>query len=178
MSAPGKILLILLVLSSRISFAQQPGPERQDTSISIFWNPDLKVRIRIFNPEEPDRGKMNSVLELFSARKEPEQERIFFRDSMFASMLQIRLADFNGDGVKDLLVYHLNESKENPTYHLYLVNPSEGRLKRVRGFERVYNPYYDHSRCLIYGVDSYERQMVTREYIVNKEGILAYVRPR
>ena len=65
----------------------------------------LKVRVTIFQPEEPDVRRQNAVLTLFS--DESGSQRILFKDSLFAYMLQFRLMDLNGDGVKDLLIYNI-----------------------------------------------------------------------
>ena len=65
----------------------------------------LKVRVMILRPEEPDVRHKNAVLTLFS--DEIGSQRILFKDSLFAYMLQFRLMDLNGDGVKDLLIYNI-----------------------------------------------------------------------
>ena len=134
----------------------------------------LKVRVMILRPEEPDVRRQNAVLTLFS--DESGSQRILFKDSLFAYMLQFRLMDLNGDGVKDLLIYNVNNGQENSSYHLYLVDQKSERLIRVRKFEKVFNPYYDQSRCLIFGFESFERKLVLRQYLINKKGelVLAY----
>ena len=164
------ILFISLVLTVRTTFAQL-GSERLDTTISIFWNPDLKVRVQIFDPEEPDIKKKNAVLSLYSL--DQGSQRILFRDSIFAYTPLFRIMDLDGDGIQDLLVYNANNGPENLSYHLYLVNQKLGRLTRVKDFERVFNPYYDQKQCLIFGYESFERKIILHHYQIDKKGALS-----
>jgi hypothetical protein len=168
------LLFASLLLISEVGIGQETAFERLDSTISIFWNSMLKVRIKILDPEEPDIMRQNTVLTLSSA--ESGSQRIIFRDSLFAYMLQFKMMDLNGDGIKDLLIYNVNNGKENLSYHLYLVNQKSGRLIRVKGFEKVFNPYYDESRCLIYGFESLEKKLILRQYLITNKGelVLAY----
>jgi hypothetical protein len=168
------LLFASLFLISEGAFGQGITSERLDSTISIFWNSMLKVRIKILDPEEPDVKRQNTVLTLFS--DESGSQRIIFRDSLFAYMLQFKMMDLNGDGIKDLLIYNVNNGQENLSYHLYLVDQKSGRLTRIKGFEKVFNPYYDQSRCLIYGFESFEKKLILRHYLITKKGelVLAY----
>ena len=82
--------------------------------------------------------------------------------------------DFNGDGIKDLLVYYVNNGQENLSYHLFIVDQERGRLTRVKGFEKVFNPYYDHDRCKILGFESLEKKLILRIYQIDKKGTLSW----
>ena len=137
------LLFASLFLISEVAFGQGTAFERLDSTISIFWNSMLKVRVKII-----------------------------FRDSLFAYMLQFKMMDLNGDGIKDLLIYNVNNGKENLSYHLYLVDQKSGRLIRVKWFEKVFNPYYDQSRCLIYGFESFEKKLILQQYLITKKGEL------
>ena len=165
------LIFISLLLTFKITSAQQSNSETLDTTISIFWNTNLKVRIQIFDADEPDDQRKNTILTLFSL--DQEHQRILSRDSLFAYTLQIRMMDLNGDGIRDLLIYNVNNGPENPCYHLYLVEQKLERLTKVKGFEKVFNPYYDQSRCLIFGFESFERKLILHQYIINNKGILA-----
>ena len=164
------LLFASLFLISEVAFGQGTAFERLDSTISIFWNSMLKVRVKILDPEEPDVRRQNAVLTLFSG--ESGSQRIIFRDSLFAYMLQFKMMDLNGDGIKDLLIYNVNNGKENLSYHLYLVDQKSGRLIRVKWFEKVFNPYYDQSRCLIYGFESFEKKLILQQYLITKKGEL------
>jgi hypothetical protein len=168
------LLFISLFFPGQLVFGQEIGSERLDSTISVFWNPMLKVRVNILDPEEPDGRRQNTVLTLYS--DENGSQRILFRDSLFAYMLQFKMMDLNGDGIKDLLIYNVNNGQENRSYHLYLVDQQSERLIKVRKFEKVFNPYYDQLRCLIFGFESFERKLVLRQYLINKQGelVLAY----
>jgi hypothetical protein len=173
MKAFKSIFLISLAITVVLTSAGQSSSEKLDTTISIFWNPNLKVRIQILNPEEEDIKKKNSVLTLFSL--DNGSKLILLRDSIFAYTFLIKMTDLDGDGIKDLLIYNANNGSENLSYHLYLVDQKLGSLRKVRGFDKIFNPYYDQRKCLVYGYESFERKLVLYRYIVNKNGTLAMV---
>jgi hypothetical protein len=164
------IIFISFFLIDVTTSAQQLSSEKLDSTISIFWNPDLKVRVQVINPDEPDIQNKNSILTLYSLDQGTQQ--ILFRDSIFAYTLLFKLMDLNGDGIKDLLVYNTNNGAENRSYHLYLVDQKLGRLTRVSGFEKVFNPYYDQKECLIMGFESFERKMIVKQFSINRLGNL------
>jgi hypothetical protein len=165
------IFLISLVLTVGTTSAQQLSSERLDTTISIFWNPNLKVRVQILDPEEQDIQNKNTILTLYSL--DQGSQHILFRDSIFAYTLQFKIIDFDGDGIRDLLVYNANDGPQNPSYHLYLVDQKLGRLTRVKGFEKVFNPYYNQSRSVIDGFESFERKLILKHYQIDKKGTLS-----
>jgi hypothetical protein len=142
-----------------------------DTTISVFWDANLKLRVHILDPDEPDARKNNTFLTLF--RSDKDNEHILFRDSIFAYMLLFRITDMNGDGIKDLLIYNTNIGAENKSYHLYLVDQKNGSLKRVKKFERVFNPYFDQSQCLIFGFEGFENKLNLYHYQIDKTGVLS-----
>jgi len=171
MTSSRYIFFISFFTSGLIAAAQQPSSEKLDTTLSIFWNLEIKVHIQILNSEEFDPQRKNAVLNLFIL--DHGSQRNVFRDSLFAYTLQIKMMDLNGDGIRDLLIYNTNNGPENRSYHLYLVDQKLGRLTRVKGFEKVYNPYYDQSQCLILGFESFERKLILNHYQIDKKGTLS-----
>jgi len=165
------ILFILLALTVKATSAQQVSSEKLDTTISIFWNPNLKVQVQILNPDEPETKNKNTILTLYSV--DQGSKRILYRDSIFAYTLLFKMMDLNGDGIRDLLVYNTNNGAENRSYHLYLVDQKSERLIKVKGFEKVFNPYYDQSKCLILGFESFERKLILNIYRIDKKGTLS-----
>ena len=165
------LFLISLVITVVTASAQNTSSEKLDTTISIFWNPNLKVRIKILDPEEPNSKKKNAVLTLFTLNQ--ESQRMLFLDSIFAYTLQIRMMDLDGNGIQDLLIYNMNNGAENKSYHLYLVDQQLERLTRVKDFERVFNPYYDQSQCLILGFESFDTKLILHHYQIDKKGNLS-----
>jgi len=164
------IFVASLILFSCTTYAQV-SLEKMDTTLSVFWDPTLKVRLHILDPDEPDARKNNAVLTLF--RTDKVNERILFRDSIFAYILLFRITDMDGDGIKDLLIYNMNNGPENKSYHLYLVDQKNGSLKRVKKFERVFNPYFDQGQCLILGYEGFENKLNLYHYQIDKTGVLS-----
>lgn len=170
MAAQKYLFFFSLFFTFSTSSAQQLSSEKLDTTISIFWNPNMKVRVQIIEPAEQSEQKKNTILTLYSLDQEPQ--RFLYRDSIYAYTLKFRLMDLNGDGIKDLLVYNTNNGPDNRCYHLYLVDQQQGRLTRVKGFEKVFNPYYEQRSCGIIGGEFIKNKIIIHRYLINKKGIL------
>ena len=166
------IFFISLSFNVSTSFAQQLSLEKLDTTISIFWNPNLKVRVQIIEPEEQSEQKKNTVLTLYSS--DQGSKHILYRDSIYAYTIKFRLMDLNGDGIKDLLVYNTNNGPDNRCYHLYLVDQQQERLTRVKGFEKVFNPYYEQRRCGIIGGLFIKNKIIMHRFLINSKGTLVF----
>ena len=151
--------------------AQSLDSERFDTTISIFWNKDIKVRLKIFNPGEEDISRKNAVLTVFNSHF--GAQRVQYVDSLFAYTIVFRMIDMDGNGIKDLLIYNANNGQENKSYHLYLVDQLSEKLKPVKGFKKLYNPYYDQNECLIVGFESYDKRLMLGHYQIDKNGNLS-----
>ncbi len=67
---------------------------------------------------------------------------IIISDSIFCRVPDVRFEDFNGDKVKDILLQNFSDVRSNWTYHLYLVDTSQNRLVKIKGFEEIKNPNY------------------------------------
>jgi hypothetical protein len=165
-------LFIFHIICFHQACGQGAGAELPDSTLSLFWNPDLKINIKILDPLEENPGKNNAVLTLYNESR--GQRIILYRDSMFAYILEFKLKDINGDGINDLLVYNMDNGAQNKSYHLYLVDQKKGQLMRVKKFERVYSPELDPKRCIIHGFESYEKKIILRYYVIDRRGGLSF----
>jgi len=58
--------------------------------------------------------------------------------------------DFNGDDVKDIMVFSETGARgSNSYYFLYLVNAKNKTVTRIKGFENIVNPDYDKKNNII-----------------------------
>jgi hypothetical protein len=166
-----KLIIFCLALFHLLKAdGQDIAAEHIDSTISIFWDATLKINIRIFETADPDPERYNAVLTVYKLAV--GNRKVIFRDSLFCYPLQIKTEDMNGDGMNDLLIYNMSNGPENPSFHLFLVNQKLGSLKKVKKFEKVYSPKFDPKKCLIHGFESYEKKIVLRYYVINKDGVL------
>ena len=66
-----------------------------------------------------------------------------YRDTIYSRVQQIDFEDFNNDKIKDILVQNISDARSNWSYNLYLVNPKNYSLTKVKGFGEIMNPYYN-----------------------------------
>ncbi|GAB4093772.1 hypothetical protein GCM10028786_26990 [Flaviaesturariibacter terrae] len=140
-----------------------------DSTVSIFWYPDLKLRVQLLRPDEEDDTKKNAVLTLRNGKA--GIGGLLLKDSIYITDIRFRLADMNGDGIRDLLVFR-NVEGYNRHYYLYLIDQKTGRLSRVKGFEKVCDPMYDTKRCAIWGFEMFEAKLVERFWMVDNKGMM------
>ncbi|MBC6110226.1 XAC2610-related protein [Pedobacter fastidiosus] len=84
-------------------------------------------------------------------------QTVFLKDSLFIKIQNdfLEFKDFNGDGVKDILIFSETGGRGgNSFYYLYLVDPKNKKIARVKDFENVVNPEYDkkHNVIVAYGL--------------------------
>lgn len=69
-------------------------------------------------------------------------------DTLTAYKIEADTADFNNDGIADLLVLK-TVAQSNPQYYLYLVNEGRKTLEYVDGFDSLYTPTVDSEHKII-----------------------------
>ena len=110
-----------------------------DSTVSLFGNDDYKLTLKIFDSTNNyDAEKKNAVLIFY--KQNGNQNEVFFRDSIFCMFPFISFQDFNNDKIEDVLVFYYTGARANPTYHLYLTDPKNHSLIRIKGFEELPNP--------------------------------------
>lgn len=167
------LLMFFLLMVLGIS-GQVVKTEKSDTTLSLFWNSHLKVRINILDPDETNPVINNALLTLL--KLENGYERVIFRDSIYVYTILLKIMDLDGDGMPDLLVYNTNNGPTNKSYHLYLVKQKIERLIKVKGFENVFNPSYDNKYCLIRSFETFDKQLISRDYLVRDDGTLGMLK--
>ena len=167
------ILALFTTITCMNAAATSPDQTGTDTCISVFWNKRLVIRLQVFRPDETDFNMNNAVMTLYT--ESPEGRKTIYRDSLFVASVEFITTDVDGDGIKDLLIYNRNEGTNNKSYHLYLVDQRPTRLTRVKKFEKILNPVFDPSQCLLTGYESYERKLLLNRYRVNKNGSFSVV---
>jgi len=119
-----------------------------DSTVTLFGDNSYKLTLHIFDTTNDYDAERNNAVLTFS-RLSGNQKKIFFRDSMFCMYPDIDFQDFNNDKVKDVLVFFYTGARANPTYHLYLTDPKNHDLIRVKGFEELPNPGLDTTNNII-----------------------------
>ncbi|KPE51867.1 XAC2610-related protein [Chryseobacterium indologenes] len=72
-----------------------------------------------------------------------KNKKTILKDQVYSKVGEIQFEDFNGDGIKDLLVQNISDVRSNWTYYLYLFDHKNKTFKKVMNFESVKNPVYN-----------------------------------
>jgi hypothetical protein len=152
----------------KLSLKQATVKSSQDTDKVIYNNSlilfnDTAYRLNI----KRDSKDGNAILTLKQTRN--GKTLILTKDSLDAQNGgYVKFADFNNDGIKDLLVFYFDGARANPRFHLYLINNKLHRLIPVKGFEELTNAEFDSKNNIITslglsGTDYYSFYRITSE---------------
>lgn len=110
---------------------------------SIYTKKGFSILHITYNKEVQD-GSFDEKNSVFIFRKtENEIVKEIYRDTIFSRVQEINFEDFNNDKVKDILVQNISDVRSNYTYILYLVNPKNYTLTKIKGFGEIKNPFYN-----------------------------------
>lgn len=107
---------------------------------TVYENKGYKLTLSVFDTtgeEETIPNTLFTLSKLTNGRYLP-----IYSDSIFNKVQEVHFADFNNDKVKDILVQGISDVRSNSTYYLYLVDTTQDKLKKIKGFEEIKNPRY------------------------------------
>jgi hypothetical protein len=107
---------------------------------TVYKDKGYKLTLAVFDTNTEDETMPNTLFTL--SKLTNGQYLPIYSDSIFNKVQEIKFADFNNDNVKDILVQNFSDVRSNWTYYLYLVDTSQNKLKRIKGFEEIKNPEY------------------------------------
>jgi hypothetical protein len=139
--------LVFLSFHNRPVLAVMPSEKITDTSVVVFNDASYKLTLHV---EGNDDGYDDSNAVLTLVHKVGRKSTVLLRDTLSCQQNNITFGDFNGDGIKDILIFNVWDVRSNETYYLYLVNMQKKKLIRVKGFEEICNPQYQSWDSTIY----------------------------
>ncbi|MDR2237875.1 MAG: hypothetical protein LBE92_17260 [Chryseobacterium sp.] len=114
--------------------------------LPLFWSaqqirtddiyPKENISISLDKIKEADDETSNYQLKIYKNKK------LILKDLVYSKVGEFEFEDFNGDGIKDLLIQNISDVRSNWTYSLYLFDPKNKTFKKVLNFESIKNPVY------------------------------------
>lgn len=130
------ISLITFLIFQSLLFAQNKEVKKINCD-SIFNKKGYSVSLE-FDPK--DEIILN-VLFTFS-KKIDGKEKIIHQEKLHSQFQNVEFIDFNGDGIKDILVENTADVRSNLTYNLFIVDFKNQKLRKIEGFNEIKNPNY------------------------------------
>lgn len=139
---------IILILLCPILFVAQNKEVKRINCDSIYNEKGYSASLK-FDPK--DQIVLN-VLFTFS-KKENGKEKVIYQEKLHSDFQNVDFVDFNGDGIKDILVENISDVRSNLTYNLFIVDLKNEKLRKIEGFNEIKNPNYlqeyDLIDCLV-----------------------------
>lgn len=132
--------IILILFFPILVFAQNKEVKKINCD-SIFNKKGYSVSLE-FDPKDEswDETKTNVVFTF--SKKINGKEKILHQEKLFSQFKNIEFIDFNGDGIKDILVENISDVRSNLTYNLFIVDFKNQKLRKIEGFNEIKNPNY------------------------------------
>ncbi|SDE80314.1 XAC2610-related protein [Epilithonimonas hungarica] len=141
------LILIILLIFQTLLVAQSKEVVKINCD-SIFNKRGYSVSLE-FDPK--DQTILN-VLFTFS-KKIKGKEKIIHQERLHSQFQNVEFIDFNGDGIKDILIENTSDVRSNLTYNLFIVDFKNQNLRKIEGFDEIKNPNYlkeyDLIDCLV-----------------------------
>lgn len=150
-----RMLYLCFMLIAHITFAQKVFHQinSKGTWQYIYPFKDKSYVLAIENGigEKDQPGDFNSSI-IYFGQARFKTDKIFWKEQLYLKLINNNLtySDYNGDGIKDLLIFSETGGRGgNAFYYLFLINPKNKKIIRVKNFENIVNPEYDHKHKLI-----------------------------
>ena len=134
------ILSLIFITLQTLIFGQKKELKKINCD-SIFTQKGYSVSLE-YDAEDKtwDETKPNII---FTFSKQSNcKEKIIHREKLFSKFKNVEFIDFNGDGIKDILVENISDVRSNLTYNLFLVDFKNQKLRKIYGFSGIKNPNY------------------------------------
>lgn len=121
--------------------ALDSNSEKEIICDSVYQNKNYKIVLKYFSSEKGyDENDKNTVF-TFSKKINGKYEELL-RDSIESHVGAYEFQDYNGDGIKDILIQNISDVRSNWTYYLYLMDLKHDRLTKIKNFNQIKNPHY------------------------------------
>lgn len=138
------IVIIFMVSCSKNRVEKNQLEKNSNNEIilcdSIYKDKKYQIMLKRFSGEKGSSKGINTVFVL--GKKENGQFKELMKDSIQSDFGSFEFEDFNGDGIKDILIENISDVRSNLTYYLYLVDLENDKLTKVKNFNEIKNPHY------------------------------------
>lgn len=172
-----KILHLILVLVTTNSFAQkifnQPDAKGTWQYVYPFKDKSYVLAIQhVMVDKEPSNAN------IYFGKRGKTADKIFWKENLNMRHItdNITYEDYTNDGIKDLLIFEDTGGRGgNSFYNLYLVNPKNHTLTKVKDFDKIVNPSYNKKYKVIVsygltGTNYYQLYKLNKKHIPYKIG--------
>ena len=134
------ILLLICIILQTLVFGQKKELKKINCD-SIFTQKGYSVSLE-YDPEDESSNETKPNIIFTFSKQINGREKIIHREKLFSKFKNVEFIDFNGDGIKDILVENISDVRSNLTYNLFLVDLKNQKLRKIDGFSGIKNPNY------------------------------------
>ncbi|WP_344851398.1 XAC2610-related protein [Pedobacter jeongneungensis] len=170
-----RILFLCLIFISGYSFAQkifkQPDAMGTWQYISPFKDKSYVLAIQYGVKEEQVGENINTTI--YFGKIGLKTDQLFWKEKIYAKLItgNVSYEDYNSDGIKDVLIFSETGARGgNAFYYLFLLDPKNKKISKVKNFENIVNPEYNrkHHVVVSYGLSGTNNYSIYKISKANK----------
>jgi hypothetical protein len=150
-----KIFFLSFIFLTSHSFAQkifhQPNAKGTWQYIYPFKDKSYVLAIQHLIIERESFDDIRNA-NIYFGKSSKNADKIFWKENIDMRQItdNITYEDYNNDGIKDLLIFQDTGARGgNSFYNLYLINPKNHTLTKVKDFDKIVNPSYNKKYKII-----------------------------
>ncbi|WP_316845276.1 XAC2610-related protein [Pedobacter psychrodurus] len=150
-----KIFFLSFIFLTSHSFAQkifhQPNAKGTWQYIYPFKDKSYVLAIQHLIIERESFDDIRNA-NIYFGKSSKNADKIFWKENIDMRQItdNITYEDYNNDAIKDLLIFEDTGARGgNSFYNLYLINPKNHTLTKVKDFDKIVNPSYNKKYKII-----------------------------
>ena len=141
------IFLLIFLISQTLIFSQNKEAKKINCD-SIYNQKGYSVSLE-FDPKDENWDETKANILFTFSKKIKGKKKVIYQEKLFSQFKNVEFIDFNGDGIKDILVENISDVRSNLTYNLFIVDFKNQKLRKIEGFNEIKNPNYLEKHDLI-----------------------------
>ncbi|GAA4203874.1 hypothetical protein GCM10022289_20830 [Pedobacter jeongneungensis] len=139
--------------------------------ISPFKDKSYVLAIQYGVKEEQVGENINTTI--YFGKIGLKTDQLFWKEKIYAKLItgNVSYEDYNSDGIKDVLIFSETGARGgNAFYYLFLLDPKNKKISKVKNFENIVNPEYNrkHHVVVSYGLSGTNNYSIYKISKANK----------
>lgn len=171
-----RILFLCLIFISGYSFAQkifkQANAKGTWQYIYPFQGKSYVLAVQ-YGVNEKEQVVEDKNANIYFGKTGLKKDQVFWKEKIYTKLItdNISYEDYNSDGIKDVLIFSETGARGgNAFYYLFLLDPKNKKISKVKNFENIVNPEYNrkHHVVVSYGLSGTNNYSIYKISKANK----------
>jgi hypothetical protein len=176
-----RIFFLCFLFISGHSFAQkifnQAGTKGTWQYIYPFQDKSYVLAIQ-YAVDEKETAEEDVNALVYFGKIGSKMDQVFWKQKIYAKLINdnVSYEDYNNDRIKDIVIFSETGARGgNAFYYLFLIDPKNKKINRVKNFENIVNPEYNRKYHVVVsyglsGTNNYSIYKISKDYKAYQTG--------